>query len=208
MLWAGDSTSQGYEFINGAYVKTGIVQQDLQADLQAQDGNTVTVSTTGIQGATIEQLLAGTDGFPRPYAQLIAQSIGNPVVENFGLNEGGETPAQFQQSVIQFVTLTEQAGKQPVLEEPNPACVAGTVDTEMVYANGLTMAAYVAVIDQVAQAYNLPIIHQYEQIKAMPNFCTMMSDGIEHPDSQLYAIKAQNQTAVLLPIIQALQKSS
>jgi acyl-CoA thioesterase-1 len=208
VLWAGDSTSVGYELINGTYVRTGIVDQDLQTDLQTQLGNTVTLSNTGIAGSTLEQLLAGTDGFPQPYAQFIAASNGNPVIENFALNEAGESPSQFQQSLITFITLTEQAGKKPILEEPNPACVAGTMNQELIYGNGLTMAAYVAVIDQVAQSYNLPLIKQYEQIKAMPNFCALMSDGIEHPGNALYAIKAQNQTAVLLPIVQSLQKGS
>ena len=209
-LWAGDSTSVGYELITGKYVRTGIVGQDLQADLQAQLGSTVTVSNAGIAGSSLEQLLAGTDGFPQPYAQFIAASNGNPVVENFGLNEpaSGVTPTQFQQSLIQFVTLTEQAGKKPILEEPNPACVAGTQDQEIVYASGVTMSAYVAVIDQVAQSYNLPLIKQYEQIKAMPNFCALMSDGFEHPSDTLYAIKAKNQAAVLIPIIKTLQGTS
>lgn len=205
-LWAGDSTSVGYEMINGAYVKTGVVQQDLQTALQAQAGSTVTVSVDGIPNSTLEEFLAGTFGFGQSYSQILSTTPGNLVIENFGLNETVESPAQFEQSLIQFVTSTEQAGKVPILEEPNPSCIAGTPDQELVYGNGLTMGAYAAVVDQVAQTYDLAVVRQYQLIKAMPNFCALMSDGIAHPGDALYAMKAKNQAAVLLPIIQALQK--
>lgn len=206
VLWAGDSTSIGSELIDGKYVRTDAVRQYLQDDMQAKAGNTVTVSGNGIGGTTLEQLLAGTGGYVQPYAQFISSTSGNPVVENFGLNEWQVTPDQFKQSLIQFITLTEQAGKIPVLEEPNPSCTPGTPNQDLVYQNGLTMAAYVDVIDQVAQSYNVTLIHQYAQIREMQNFCTLMSDGIQHPGNTLYAIKAQNQASALLPIVESLQK--
>lgn len=206
VVFAGDSTSVGTEFIGGKYVQTGVARADLETALQSALGNSVTVSTNGMFGSTLEQMIAGTNGFPQSYSAFLASSPAKVVIENFALNEPfWDTPDQFKQALIQFVTLTQQAGKVPVLEEPNPNCIQNT-QNDFAYPQGITVAPYVQAIRDVAQAYNIAIVHQYDQIKAMPNWCALMSDFYEHPGDQLYAIKAKNQAAVLIPIIQALQK--
>lgn len=203
---AGDSTMLGLVYENGAYVQTGDTTAYLQTDLQAQFSSSVTVVLNARSGTTLENLLSGT-GFPEDFAAYLAKDKSQIVIENFGLNEPGYgvTPEQFRQSLVQFVTMVRNAGKIPVLEEPNPNCVKGTTAVEYVYPTGLAVSQYVPVIDEVAITYSVPLISQYGKIKLLPDFCTLMSDGVQHPTPALYAIKAMNQTATLAPVVNALR---
>lgn len=202
----GDSTMAGLQMINGQYVITHVVTADLQADLQAQLGNTVTVITDAQQGTTLNDLLTGADGF-QTFATYMQTDKSAIVLENFGINDRGQySGANFQQYLTQFITLAQSAGKTVVLEEPNPVCLKGTTDQEQVFADGQTIQEFVTIIDSTAQQYGLPLVKQYDQIKAMPNWCTLMSDGWAHPTAALYAIKAQNEAAVLAPLISDAQK--
>lgn len=191
---------------DGSYTVTGDLVADLQSDLQAQLGSTVTIVGHGVVGSTMPDLIAGTGA--TPYVQFLSTDTSQIVIENMGINdEAKETQAVFRQALEQFVTDTRQAGKIPVLEEPNPLCnpnVPPSENVEAIDASGLTIAAYVAVVDQVAAQMNVPVVHQYGLIKALPNWCSMMSDGWGHPSPALYAIKAQNDAAVLAPIVSQL----
>lgn len=192
----------GTQYINGQYAVTKVLRADLEADLQAQFGASVTVVEDDQLGTTMADLLNGAQGF-QPFAAYLQTDKSPIVVENFGINDRlqGFTAAQFQQNLNQFIAQAQAAGKTVVLEEPNPICVKGTNDQEQVFSDGQTIQEFVTIIDNTAQAYGLALIKQYDQIKAMANFCTLMSDGWVHPTAALYQIKAQNQASVLVPII-------
>jgi lysophospholipase L1-like esterase len=202
----GDSTMAGTQYINGQYVVTKVLRADLEADLQAQLGTSVTVVEDDQLGTTMADLLNGAQGF-QPFATYLQTDKSPIVVENFGINDRlqGFTAAQFQQNLNRFIALAQAAGKTVVLEEPNPICVQGTADQEQVFSDGQTIQEFVSIVDNTAQAYGLALIKQYDQIKAMPGFCKLMSDGWVHPTAALYQVKAQNQANVLIPLIRKLQ---
>lgn len=210
ILAAGDSTIAGLiKNPDGTYAVTGAPTADLQADLQAALApQQVTVLKHGVVGSTLPDLIAGT-GTTTNFVQMLTTDTSHIVLENFGINdEVKETPDAFRQALEAFVDQVRQAGKIPVLEEPNPLCnpnVDPATNTEAIDASGRTIAAYVAMVDQVALEKGVALIPQYSLVKALPNWCALMSDGWGHPSVGLYKIKAQNVANVLLPIIRAMQ---
>jgi lysophospholipase L1-like esterase len=204
---AGDSTMAGVvKNADGSYTVTDATRTDLQIDLQAQLGPTVTVVANAHSGATLANLLTG-NGFPEDFAAYLAKDKSQIVVENFGINDNVKTsPDEFRAELIQFIALMRAAGKIPVLEEPNPLCdptAPPSQNVEWVWSNR-TISTFVDIIDSVAAQQGVPVVKQYSLVKALPNWCSMMSDGWGHPSRALYAIKAQNEAAVLAPIVKGL----
>jgi hypothetical protein len=194
--------------LDGSYTVTNATVNDLQADLQSSIGSGVTVIGHGVVGSTLPDLIAGT-GSTQNFVQYLSTDTSQIFLENMGINdEAKESQSVFRQALVDFVTQTRQAGKVPVLEEPNPLCNPNEPPANNVEAldlGGQTIAAWVDIIDQVGAQMGVPVVHQYTLIKALPNWCAMMSDGWGHPTVALYAIKAQNDADVLGPIVKSLQ---
>ncbi|WP_256260128.1 SGNH/GDSL hydrolase family protein, partial [Burkholderia ubonensis] len=174
------------------------------ADLQAQFGDGVTVVANSRSGATLKNMLEGS-GFMQTYAQYLAADDSKIVIENFSLNDENQySAADFRQYLVTFISLTQQAGKIPVLEEPNQGCNPATGKQWPGQDGQPVFDTFVLMIDEVAQAYDVALVKQYRQLRDMPDLCSMLSDGGIHPNSALYAIKAQNEAVVLAPIIKKL----
>lgn len=196
----GDSTMTGYEFINGAYIVTANnVQTDLEKLLTASLGPGITVTMQNQAGGSVLDTLNATNGVPVPFARSVLTDKGQIIDENFGIKDWGDGFPQFQQALTTFVTIAQSAGKKVVLEEPNPQCNKKTGESVVTGPNPL-----VTVINQVGAAYNVPVVHQYTLIMAIPGWCSMLTDQM-HPNDQLYAIKAQNLADVIAPIVKAMQ---
>lgn len=163
----------------------------LQRLLQATLGPTVTVQNNGVGGSILNGQLNG--GHFLPLATRLATSPAGIVLENSGLNEGRATRAQLRIDLNDWVDTVRAFGKIPVIEEPNPSSYPNPVLDEIV-----------AIIDDVAAQRNVVLIKQYDYIKSLPNYQAMLPDGI-HPTPELYAIKAQREYDVLLPIVRSLQ---
>lgn len=193
----GDSTMWGFRAQNGIAVQvTANPPALLQAALQQQFGPLVKVQDNAIPGMTMANRLEGTAPYSMPYQTWAPSTHANIVIENFALNDdtvtNNESPEMFQNYLLQFVSDSQAAGEIVVLEEPNACsnCPA-------------TLVNYVNVIDNVAQQMNLPIVKQYAYTMSLPNWQSMLVDGI-HPDDALYALKAQRELAVIAPIVQSL----
>ncbi|WP_185634006.1 SGNH/GDSL hydrolase family protein [Burkholderia stagnalis] len=199
----GDSTTQGWESINGnGFITTANVPALLQAGLQAQFGAGVTVSNQAVGGTEASQLLNGTDGVHAAWAQQMAASPARIVMLNFSLNDAyyirvpksgviGEAPADYAAYMTQLVQIAKAAGKTVVLVEPNPTC-------EPVRQSAL--ADYVAQLRQVATAQGVMLVPHYDPILNLPNWQAMLTDCL-HPSDALYAIKANRELPILAAML-------
>jgi lysophospholipase L1-like esterase len=189
----GDSTMCGYRIANGVGTCLYDVSPPtvLQYLLQQKFGTTVAVQNNGAPGTIINQDLNGSS--IAPLATRLASSTARIVEENFGLNDAvNSTPAQFRVDLNAWIDTVQAMGKTPVLEEPNPTSFASPA-----------LDAIVAVIDDVAQQRGVALVRQYANIRTLPNWQAMLTDGV-HPNDQLYAIKAQREAEVLMPIVSKL----
>jgi lysophospholipase L1-like esterase len=194
----GDSTMWGYrKQPDGTVIQ---VPQNppvlLQQSLRAAVGPSVTVQNNAISGTSLGNRMDGTGGFVQPYATFAAANHADIVIENFALNDTNQySVEQFQSYLTAFVQQSQQLGRIVVLEEPNPTNVE---------AFNQLVAQRVAVIDAVAQMYNVPVVKQWDYIQSLPNWQSLLSpDGI-HPSDALYAIKAQREESVIAPLVKSL----
>ena len=187
----GDSTMWGTLVNNGvASQSTNPPTARLQTLLRAQLGPNVTVENHAQPGSTIENALNGVAQYKTPYTPGPEQIV----IANWALNDLFQfvDVATYRNSLMQFVTQVRAAGKVVVLEEPNPETTP------------LDVAPYVQAMDDVAAQMNVPLVKQFDYIKSLPNWQSMLGDGI-HPNDDLYAIKAQREADVLAPIVKSLQ---
>lgn len=171
--------------------------QDLQAALQAQFGNTgITVidHATGGTSSSLMNEINGTDGSGAPFAQRIAASSAEIVVDNHAVNDalGGETVNDYAGYLGQWIIDVRAANKIPVLEEPGPVCDG----------NHPQLGVYVQAMDAAAEQYGVALIRQYAYISSIAGWCSHMAQGF-YPDAYIDAMKAKQERAVIAPLIQA-----
>lgn len=135
--------------------------------------------------------------FTETLALHLSKTAAQIVVGNFAINDSVvsvENPELYEQMLSNFVDNIRQAGKIPVLEEPNPVC-----DGKHPY-----LDQYVLILRKVAEAKGVKLILQYDAIKEM-DFKSMMADCV-HPDEKLYAIKAQNTFNQIQDVVSEIRK--
>nr|DAG76217.1 MAG TPA: SGNH hydrolase [Caudoviricetes sp.] len=182
--------------IDGSYTITpNSSPLELLQDLLKQGFN-VTVWNQGASGSTIDDLINGTDGrHTMGLQQLMQLSAAKFVIENFGIDDAEtETLDQYMSGIDYFVTQARLNGKTPILEEPNPVCDAKRKNIPQ-------LDAQVAALDAYAARYNVTLVSQYDYIKSLPNWQSMLVDCI-HPDESLYKIKGDRVASVVLPLVQ------
>jgi acyl-CoA thioesterase-1 len=201
----GDSTTAGATTTNGvALYTTNSDPADEQKLLQSAFGASVTVGNQGVGGTEASQLLNGTDGLHPTWANQMASSKAKIVTINFGLNDAyyssvvttgipQETLAEYAATMTQLVQIARSYGKQVVLFEPNPTC--DPVREPL-------MPSFVAALESVSTAQGVPIAKDYAAILALPNWQSMLPDCL-HPNEALYEFKAQQEEAVIGPLVKA-----
>jgi len=173
--------------------------QGAQTLLRAQFGNGITINNhaTGGTASMLVNMMAGMDGGGPPFIQRIATSKAVIVLDNHAINDDlMQSLGPYADALVQWIQDVRAAGKVPVLEEPNPVCDD----------NHPHLDNYVATIDNIALAYNVPVVKQYDYILGLPNWQSHMS-GCLLPDEWLLNVKAQRQAAVLATVIQQLKKN-
>lgn len=152
----------------------------------------ITVVNNGVPSASVADSLAGSNAYyADSFEKRLAQMSSLIVFENYGINDAQRfTTDQFYANLTTWVQRVLQAGKIPVLEEPNPVCRDGIPD----------LKPYVDVINQVAYVQGLKVIKQYDYILSLPNWQSMLTDCV-HPNDALYAIKAQREAQVLNQVV-------
>jgi lysophospholipase L1-like esterase len=114
------------------------------------------------------------------------------VIENFGINDAYLPAEEYRGNLRQFVDAVRASGKLPVLEEPNPVCVGHE-----------SLDGLVGILNEVAREKSVPLVKQYEAIKALPGWQAMLTDCV-HPGDALYAFKAAREAEVLAQVIRTL----
>jgi hypothetical protein len=154
----------------------------------------IIVTDQSVPGTTLHQLITGTDGKHLPIYNETAIDSNEVAEMNFGINDawyivyGGQTLEQYQADLQTFINTKRGYGKAVVLEEPNPVCSDAAVSA--------TLDKIVQIIDDTAIANNVPLVGQYQYIKSLPNWQSMLPDCI-HPNDSLYSIKSQRSAYIL-----------
>ena len=188
----GDSTMYGLETVDGQFVQSAHpVPAQVQHQLRVWFGQDVTINANGSPGANLEFELKGTDNYNTPLQVRLAASRARIVIENFGINDAYLPAETYRANLIEFVDLVRASGKLPVLEEPNPVC-----------AGHETLDQLVGILDQVARDKAVPLVTQYDAIKALPGWQSMLTDCV-HPDDALYTFKAAREADVLAQLIRS-----
>jgi lysophospholipase L1-like esterase len=189
----GDSTMYGLETVNGQFVQSAAPPPVLvQARLRELFGAGVSVNGYGSPGANLRVELQGTDNYATPLRDRLAVSRAGIVIENFGINDAYLPVEEYRSNLARFVDTVRASGKLPVLEEPNPVCVGHE-----------TLDELVAVLNQVAREKAVPLVKQYDAIKALPNWQALLTDCV-HPGDELYAFKAAREAEVLAQVIRSM----
>jgi len=189
----GDSTMYGLETVNGQFVQSASPPPALvQVRLRELFGPGITVNGHGSPGANLRFELQGTDNYATPLRERLAVSRARIVIGNFGINDAFLPSAEYRSNLAQFVDTVRASGKLPVLEEPNPVCVGHQ-----------TLDELVAILNEVARAKAVPLVKQYDAIKALPNWQALLTDCV-HPGDQLYAFKAAREAEALAQVIQSM----
>jgi lysophospholipase L1-like esterase len=189
----GDSTMFGLETVNGQFVQASSPPPVLvQARLRELFGPAVTVNGYGSPGANLRVELRGTDNYATPLRERLALSRAQIVIENFGINDAFLPVEEYRSNLREFVDMVRASGKLPVLEEPNPVCTGHENLDQMV-----------GILNEVAREKAVPLVKQYDAIKALPNWQAMTPDCV-HPGDALYAFKAAREAEVLVQVIRNL----
>lgn len=192
----GDSTIHGAQVINGVTSQTpNSAPAVLQADLRGA-GFDVTVQNSGQNGATADSAVEGlSPWYSAPLATRLSTNPAQIVIGNYAINDSTlRTTDQYMADLTQWIQAVRASGKMAILEEPNPVCAPYVANLD----------TYVAAMRVVAQQQNVTLIAQYDYLKSLPNWQSMLTDCV-HPADAMYKIKADREAAVLSPIIQAMQ---
>ncbi|MPV69483.1 SGNH/GDSL hydrolase family protein [Burkholderia sp. BE17] len=193
----GDSTMYGWSMTSPGQM-TPVAQPAptiMQVELAQSLGGQITVTNNGIGGMTAPESANGLTPFSAPLATRLASIRPNIVIVNYGINDAGrETTDDYQQALVGIVAAIRGAGAVPVLEEPNPVCRGP----------GSMLDSYVGVMRTVAQQYDVLLIQQYDYIKSLPDWKSMLPDCV-HPNQALYTIKGHREAQQLRLLIQSLQ---
>jgi acyl-CoA thioesterase-1 len=188
----GDSTMYGLETVDGQFVQSAHpVPALVQDQLRRWFGARVTVNANGSSGANLDMELRGIANYGTPLSVRLAASGARIVIENFGINDAYLPVDAYRANLAQFVDVVRASGKLPVLEEPNPVCVGHE-----------TLDGLVGILNEVAREKNVPLVKQYDAIKALPGWQSMLTDCV-HPNDALYAFKAAREADVLAQVIRS-----
>ncbi|RQU16221.1 SGNH/GDSL hydrolase family protein [Burkholderia cenocepacia] len=203
----GDSTTQGWQVIQGVgQVTPNGEPAELQKMLRDRFDDSVTIANHGVGATQASQLLNGTDGVHARWADQMAASKAQIVTLNFGLNDAyysvtvsknpniiPESPTDFESTMTQLVQIARKNGKLVVIFEPNPTCE----DTR-----APLMPQYVDALRRVAVAERVPIVNEFDQMKSLSEWPTLLSDCL-HPTDHGYLMKAGFELPVVSTLVQA-----
>lgn len=198
----GDSTQRGLMFISpevGYVISANAPPKVSQRKLREwASQERIVVLNEGVGGTTLHQLLTGTDGKHKPWAQEMAESPAQIIAINHSLNLVGHTTEQFKAQMVEVVKIAQAAGKKVVVETSNPI-VPGTPTTNAIGPDDVLLRARAA-LEAAAMTGATPC-DQFGAIKdaGMVSF-SYMPDGV-HPDGDLYHFKGIKQGQCLLPLV-------
>lgn len=199
----GDSTTEGWQVINGASViSQNSETKVLERMLQQKYGSGVRISNHGVGGTQASQLLYGSDGRHPVWEEQMKTSVAKIVTLNMSLNDAyfqsvptagllSESPQAYAEILKQMIFTARKYGKEVILYEPNPVCKEPR-QSKLQY--------YVAHMNIVAGQTSTPIVGNYYKLMNIAGWETMLSDCV-HPLDSMYKLKAENELPTLSTII-------
>lgn len=177
----GDSTALG-----GVGGTAYIVAQTPSMVIDENLPTGFTVINEGVNGASIAELLAGTDGKHAPWRTVMSTSSAKYIILNHAINdsyEPGNTPAIYKAKYAQVVDIALAAGKKIFIETANPTNNDGQTNP------------YNEAAKQLAAEKGLPVIDQYAYLKQYMatsglGIYNLTNDGV-HPTQATYILKGQ-----------------
>ena len=193
ILATGDSTMWGTQWDGQPLVPPTYTLQTLLK---------VPVENVAVPGSTLNQLINGKAPFYRKkLKQVLDESNASIVIENFGINDAslrkGVPLEQYKKDLQQFITMANEAGKIPVLEEPNRMCAP---QASADYLGRLD--EYVLALRKVAAANQVVLIAQYDALKQEYGeaYCSKLIDGF-HPGRELARAKGRNEAGAVYELV-------
>jgi hypothetical protein len=164
--------------------------------LKAKYGANVEIVNKGELSAQSKDLLQGRYFYRKnkSWREEMAASPADLILLNFATNDARHyhfkdiepdyivSPAQYRAIMSELIAVAQQYGKAVIVQEPHPLCGR---------AEKWNVAPYVAQIDNLTQADDVPLVRQYQRIQEIGNWQAMMSPDCIHPSEALYQIKAQ-----------------
>jgi len=202
----GDSTTEGWQVINGASViSPNSETKVLERMLQQKYGTGVRIANHGVGGTQASQLLYGADGRHPVWEDQMRDSIAKIVTINMSLNDAyfqsaptagnlAESPQAYAEILKQLIFTARKYGKEVVLYEPNPVCKEPR-QSKLQY--------YVAHMNIVASATSVPIVSHYYSLINMTGWQSMLSDCV-HPFDTMYQLKAEREFPIVSGVIDKL----
>lgn len=92
------------------------------------------------------------------------------------------------------IQTAQGAGRTVVLEEPSPTCDS----------DHPRLANYSAVIDAAGESFGVPVIQQFAFIQSVQGWQQHMDGSCTVPDAYLDGLKAQQELAVIAPLVKTL----
>ncbi|MFM0155704.1 SGNH/GDSL hydrolase family protein [Paraburkholderia sediminicola] len=208
VLLRGDSTNYG----SHPGENTGSVPNQtpnnpaalMQTDFDILFGpGVVKVVNAAEPGSTIEDDLYGTGPYTAGPLQAVLPGTGaSVVVTNAELNDAsyGVDPSLYQTYLETWVRTVQTAGMVPVIEEPNPTCIAP------IGSNGARTidAAYIDVQHTVSLQFNTTVLPVYNAFVAQSNWQSLLQADCEHPTDAGYEFKEGQYMTNLYPIVKAM----
>lgn len=164
----------------------------------------IAVLSEGVGGTTSQQLLNGTDGKHKPWAQEMAASPAQIVSVNHSLNDLSYPTADFKANMLQLVQIAQAAGKKVIVETSNPV-ISGTVVSNAVNLGALAERAQAA--REVAAETGAVLCDQFDAIEDAGMLTwSYLPDGL-HPEGDLYHFKGVQLAQCALPLVRNLLNS-
>jgi len=186
----GDSTTWGKTLLHGAYSQSPTNEPGELQRMFDEAGEHVVVKNRGVSGLSCLDFLQG-----KPFHGLDAwdvemkRSNADIVVMNVGINDVLLRPgAGISDCYARLSAIAKANGKIFVIETPNPVAYFWNARVGRVAAQG--------------RDAGLVVIDQWTAIQKIPNWRSMLSDGV-HPDAALYQRKA----AISFPTLDGIVKS-
>lgn len=199
----GDSTTLGETLKDGELTLVdrpapAIIQEALTSEFAGK----VAISNEGVSGSQAIQLLNGSDGKHKPWAEQMKNSKAQIVTLNFGLNEAfylknpvpqfePMPPEKFADVLRSLVQTAQENGKAVVLIEPSPTCDKERADGVQFYAMR---------VDELGKELQIPVVGTFWEIGKKPDWKGSLTDCV-HPNQDLYKTIAELQYGTLRPLI-------
>ncbi|MDL4915874.1 MAG: SGNH/GDSL hydrolase family protein [Enterobacterales bacterium endosymbiont of Blomia tropicalis] len=203
----GGSSTKGVMAVKKEGKITSVIAKEneialLNLFLRDKYGPGIRVINYGAPSAQALELLTGKYHYSKnkTWREEMKNSQAKIILLNFAMNDARHyhfkdiepdyivSPVKYSMIMSKLINIAREEGKAVIVQEPHPIC--GRIAR-------VKLEPYVSSLNAVAQSESVPLVHQFERIKQIANWQTLMSPDCIHPSGSLYKIKAQETFAVI-----------